>query len=128
MTRRQLLRYGGSGIGAAALSSLLGQAADASDAPRQQGPGLLGTPHGAARAKRVIYLFQNGAPSQLDLFEHKPLLEKHHGKELPASIRMGQRVTGMTANQASFPLASSRYRFQQHGNRCTPRPSTMTPR
>jgi len=115
MTRRQMLSYGGSGIGAAALYSLLGQGTDASASPRQQGR-CLGTPHRTPRAKRVIYLFQNGAPSQLDLFEHKPLLEKHHGKELPASIRMGQRVTGMTANQASFPLASSWYPFKQHGN------------
>ena len=116
MTRRQLLRYGGSGIGAAALYGLLGQSADASDATLQERRGILGEPHTPPRAKRVIYLFQNGAPSQLDLFEHKPLLKMHHGKELPASVRMGQRVTGMTANQASFPLASSRYAFKQYGN------------
>jgi uncharacterized protein (DUF1501 family) len=71
--------------------------------------------HLPARAKRVIYLFQSGAPSQLDLFDYKPLLNNKHGEELPEEIRQGQRLTAMTANQASFPLAGSGFRFAQHG-------------
>jgi hypothetical protein len=66
--------------------------------------------------KRIIYLFQSGGPSQVDLFDHKPLLRKMHGEELPASIRMGQRLTGMTAFQSTKPLTASLFNFQQHGN------------
>jgi len=69
----------------------------------------------APRAKRIIYLFQNGAPSQLDLFDYKPMLQKMQGEDLPASIRMGQRLTGMTANQAKFPLAGTAFQFNQYG-------------
>ena len=72
-------------------------------------------PNFAPKAKRVIYLFQNGAPSQLDLFDYKPMLQKMQGEELPASIRMGQRLTGMTASQAKFPLAGTKYKFSQYG-------------
>ncbi len=72
-------------------------------------------PHFAPKAKRIIYLFQNGAPSQLDLFDYKPLLQKMQGEDLPASIRMGQRLTGMTADQKKFPLAGSAFKFDQYG-------------
>src|SRR5687768_841918 len=72
-------------------------------------------PHFKPRAKRVIYLFQSGAPSQMDLFDHKPKLDELRGTELPDSIRMGQRLTGMTSKQASFPTAPSRFKFTQHG-------------
>jgi hypothetical protein len=72
-------------------------------------------PHFAPKAKRVIYLFQNGAPSQLDLFDYKPMLNERFGEDLPASIRMGQRLTGMTADQAKFPLAGSTFKFSQYG-------------
>ena len=72
-------------------------------------------PHFPAKAKRIIYLFQSGAPSQIDLFDHKPLLTEMHGKELPPSVRGGQRLTGMSAGQASFPLVSSIYDFKQYG-------------
>ena len=65
---------------------------------------MTGLPHFAPKAKRIIYLFQNGAPSQLDLFDYKPMLQKMHGQDLPASIRMGQRLTGMTANQAEISI------------------------
>jgi hypothetical protein len=75
----------------------------------------LGLAQFAPKAKRIIYLFQNGAPSQLETFDHKPLLNKMHGEELPASIRMGQRLTGMTANQEKFPLVGSSFGFAQHG-------------
>ncbi len=72
-------------------------------------------PHFLPRAKRIIYLFQSGAPSQMDLFDYKPKLADLRGTELPDSIRQGQRLTGMTATQASFPTAPSKFRFAQHG-------------
>jgi hypothetical protein len=97
MRRREFL-----GLGSAALASLL---------HGEEGS----LPHFAPRAKRVIYLFQFGGPSQLDLFDPKPALEKMQRAELPASIRMGQRLTAMTAGQSSFPVASSIFRFAQHG-------------
>jgi len=72
-------------------------------------------PNRAARAKRIIYLFQSGAPSQMDLFDPKPQMDKHRGEDLPASIRMGQRLTTMTSGQKSFPVAPSLFKFGQHG-------------
>jgi hypothetical protein len=108
LTRRHFFGLTSTGIGTAALASLLSQDA------RAEG-GLPGLPHFPAKAKRVIYLFQHGAPSQLDLFDYKPALEKHRGADLPASVRMGQRLTGMTAYQATFPTAPSIFKFQQHG-------------
>ncbi|MEY2596810.1 MAG: hypothetical protein RI965_2082, partial [Bacteroidota bacterium] len=75
----------------------------------------LGVAQFAPKAKRIIYLFQNGAPSQLETFDYKPLLNKMHGEELPASVRMGQRLTGMTSNQEKFPLVGSTFNFAQHG-------------
>jgi hypothetical protein len=77
--------------------------------------GILGQPHFLPRAKRVIYLFQSGAPSQLELFDYKPLLNKMTGEQLPESVRKGQRLTGMTAGQSSLPLVGSSYKFNQHG-------------
>jgi len=104
LTRRHFTK---SALGLAALWSLLGEGA--------RGEGLPGLPHFKPKAKRVIYLFQSGAPSQLDLFDPKPKLEALRGKELPDSVRRGQRLTGMTATQESFPLAPSLFRFQKHG-------------
>src|SRR5688572_2796358 len=75
-----------------------------------------GSPHFAPTAKRVIYLFQSGAPSQMDLFDYKPRLQEWAKQELPESIRMGQRLTGMTSTQTSFPVAPSVFQFRQHGN------------
>ncbi|MGE4618584.1 MAG: DUF1501 domain-containing protein [Planctomycetota bacterium] len=72
-------------------------------------------PHFQPRAKRVIWLFQSGGPSQIDLFDPKPLLQKRHGEELPASIRMGQRLTAMSGNQSSLPLVGSPFQFSAHG-------------
>ena len=72
-------------------------------------------PHFVPKVKRVIYLFQSGAPSQLDLFDHKPLLSKMNGEELPESVFGEQRLTGMTAGQNSFPIAGSHFNFKQHG-------------
>lgn len=96
------------GLGGIALASLLGNSQSSFGES-------IAAPHFAPRAKRVIYLFQSGAPSQLDLFDHKPGLQKLQGTELPDSIRQGQRLTGMTATQESFPVAASKYRFRQHG-------------
>src|SRR5580700_5386809 len=108
MTRRHFFGLAGTGIGAAALATLTAQDARASE-------GLPGLPHFPPTAKRVIYLFQHGAPSQLDLFDYKPKLEKIRGTNLPDSVRMGQRLTGMTAYQANFPTAPSIFKFAQHG-------------
>jgi hypothetical protein len=107
-TRRQF--FGRAGIGATALASLMSD-----DARASEHGGLPGLPHFAPKAKRVIYLFQSGAPSQLELFDPKPGLEARHGEDLPDSIRQGQRLTGMTAGQDRFPIAPSKFRFAQHG-------------
>ncbi len=114
MDRRHFLGRAGV-IGAAALTELL--QSDLLAQTTAQGPtgGLSGLPHFAPKAKRVIYLFQGGGPSQLDLFDFKPQLEKTHGTDLPDSIRMGQRLTGMTAGQTSFPVARSIFQFAQYG-------------
>ncbi len=117
LTRRHFFGRASLGIGMAALASLLhGESAVATEDPERAG-GIPGLPHFAPKAKRVIYLFQSGAPSQMDLFDFKPKLHDLRGTELPASIRMGQRLTGMTATQASFPVAPSCFPFAQHG-RC----------
>jgi len=80
---------------------------------------MAGIPHFAPKAKRVIYLFQNGAPSQLESFDYKPLLNKMVGQELPASIRGAQRLTGMTSGQDKFPLVGSKFAFNQYGQNGT---------
>src|SRR6476620_7823016 len=79
------------------------------ETPKQPNPfaGILDKPHHAPKAKRIIYLFMSGGPSQLDLFDHKPKLNELNGQDLPASVRGGQRVTGMTAHQATLPMAGS---------------------
>ena len=111
--RRRFLSRLSLGLGSAALGSLLVPdlfSGDSSDS------GLaLGIPHFAPKAKRVIYLFQNGAPSQLELFDYKPRLREMMGQDLPSSIRGNQRLTGMTANQTAFPMVGSFANFQQHG-------------
>ena len=107
---RQAFLKSACGLGTAALGTLLAQdlRADNSSSP------VIG-PHHAPKAKRIIYLYQSGAPSQMDLFDPKPQMEAHRGENLPESIRMGQRLTTMTSGQASFPVAPSMFRFQQHG-------------
>ncbi len=116
--RRRFLSTGSLGLGAVALGSLLDPrlllGGEETSAPAGGRP-LLAAPHIPPRVRRVIYLFQSGAPSQLDLFDHKPLLQTMNGEELPASVRMGQRLTGMTAYQKSFPLAGSQFEFARHG-------------
>src|SRR5688500_12716302 len=115
MTRRQLFGRTATGIGAAALASLLqGRSASAAGGPRPQS-GALGLLRFAPKAKRVIYLHQSGAPSHLDLFDWKPKLQEHFGVDLPASVRMGQRITGMTSGQKTLPVAPTMFKFAQHG-------------
>ena len=105
LNRRTFLERASTGLGVAALASLL---------PRDSRAEPL-VPPSAAKAKRVIWLFQSGAPSQIDLFDYKPRLSEFHKQELPDSIRMGQRLTGMTSGQKNFPVAASRFKFAQHG-------------
>ena len=116
MTRRQLLSQAAGGIGAVALASLIEQELSADTGTRRNRTGgLVGLPHFAPKARRVIYLFQSGAPSHIDLFDYKPKLKELHGTELPDSVRRGQRVTEMTHKQKSFPCVSSIFRFKQQG-------------
>jgi hypothetical protein len=109
VSRRTFLRNSGGGIGLAALGGLLGVGAQGA-ATR-----LPGFPHHPPRAKRIIYLFQSGAPSQMDLFDPKPEMQAQRGKDLPESIRKGQRLTTMTSGQKNFPIAPSLFKFAQHG-------------
>ena len=112
VNRRRFLSRLSLGIGSAALGSLLIPDLFKSG---EEDAAMTGLPHFAPKAKRIIYLFQNGAPSQLDLFDYKPLLQKMHGMDLPDSVRQGQRLTGMTSNQAKFPLAGTYFQFNQYG-------------
>jgi len=115
VTRRRFLGHAGVSIGAAALAELLQSDLFAEEPVTNATGALPGLPHFAPKAKRVIYLFQSGAPSQLDLFDYKPQLAKTHGTDLPDSIRNGQRLTAMTAGQTSFPIAESIFKFAQYG-------------
>jgi hypothetical protein len=121
LNRRAFLSKSALGIGGAALASLLGLRFFR---PNAQGilqedqsglQGIMEALHHPAKAKRVIYLFQSGGPSQLELFDYKPLLNKMRGQDLPESVRNGQRLTGMTSGQDAFPLVGSQFNFQQHG-------------
>jgi hypothetical protein len=109
-SRRQFLARSSLGLGTAALATLLH-----SDA-RGANESILGTTPFAPRAKRVIYLFMHGGPAQLETFDHKPQLAARQGDELPESIRQGQRLTGMTSGQKSFPVIASPFAFRQHGD------------
>ena len=112
-TRRHFFGRSSTGIGVAALASLMNAS---SSATANSGPGVLSQlSQIAPKAKRVIYLLQSGAPSQVDLYDYKPSLEKLDRTELPDSIRQGQRLTGMTAGQKNFTVVKSPWKFQQHG-------------
>jgi len=118
MTRRTFFRRSTAGvaIGIPALAALLdgdGYAAEPARDPKTGG--LTGFPNFAPTAKRVIFLHQSGAPSQIELFDYKPKLTEWQGTELPGSVRMGQRITGMTSGQSSFPVAPSTFKFSQAG-------------
>ena len=113
-TRRQFLRRGASFLGTAALAALapnLALAGDKKPAAKITAPG----PHFAPKAKQVIYLHMVGGPSQMDLFDYKPVMGEWYDKDLPDSIRMGQRLTTMTSGQTRFPVAPSKYKFAQYG-------------
>lgn len=111
--RRKFLSKVSLGLGSVALGSLL--IPDLFKGKSGEDALMEVLPHFAPKAKRVIYLFQNGAPSQFESFDYKPLLNQKMGEELPESIRGGQRLTGMTADQSSFPLVGSFFKFNQYG-------------
>lgn len=115
MTRRHFFGRTAAGIGVAALGSLLNPNLFAPLARAATSTFPLTAPHFAPKAKRVIYLFMAGGPSQMDLLDYKPALNELHAKELPESVRMGQRITTMTSGQSSFPVVKSIFNFQQHG-------------
>ena len=111
LTRRSFLGLSSTCLGAAALNSLLNESAIG----QNSGAPLSGMPHFAPKAKRVIYLFQSGGPSQHELWDYKPKLADMVGNDLPPSVRGNQRVTAMTSGQLSFPIVPSLYKFDQHG-------------
>lgn len=112
LNRRLFLRHGSTTIGATALATLMASSGAAASGSES---GMPSFPNHAARAKRIIYLFQSGAPSQMDLFDPKPHLSDRRGEDLPDSIRQGQRLTTMTSGQSKFPVAPSVFNFAQHG-------------
>jgi len=118
-TRRHFFGRAAGGIGAAALGSLLNPDLFAAPATNNAAvdvtTGLPGLPHFAPKAKRVIYLFMSGAPSQLDMWDYKPKMQDWFDKDLPDSVRNGQRITTMTSGQKRFPIAPSTFKFQRHG-------------
>ncbi|WP_153556698.1 DUF1501 domain-containing protein [Roseimaritima sediminicola] len=127
LTRRQLLARSSGCLGAAALATLLGNhganaaaaAGNETAAGRATQGGLPELPHFPPKAKRVIYLFMAGGPSHIDTFDYKPALRKIHGQELPDSVRRGQRLTGMTSGQSSFPCVAPMFEFERCGQRGT---------
>ena len=114
ITRRQFFGKSVAGIGAVALGSLMNKNVVAGNSPLERGS--MGAPHFAPKAKRVIYLFQNGGPSQLDMFDYKPNLKDKFDQDLPDSIRGEQRITGMTSKQERLPLAPSMFKFNRYEN------------
>jgi hypothetical protein len=117
-TRRQFFTRGANAVGMAALASLLGNDSPAFGATNSALPGgFTGqiAPHFAPKAKRVIYLHMVGGPSQMDLFDYKPQMQEYYDKDLPESIRNGQRLTTMTSGQKRFPIAPSKFKFAQYG-------------
>ena len=118
MDRRHFLTKTSLGLGAAALSSLMGNNQLLGASPNMGNAlsgGLPDLPHFAPKAKRIVYLFQSGGPSQFETFDYKPKLQKMFGEELPGSVRKGQRLTSMSASQSSLPIAPSVYKFDQYG-------------
>ncbi len=122
MDRRTFFTKTSMGLGAMAFGSLMGGNAFANMLPNNQGSsalssvnGLSGLPHFLPKAKRIVYLFMSGGPSQMDLFDYKPKLREMHGQDLPDSVRGGQRLTGMSAGQSSLPVTASLFNFKQYG-------------
>ncbi|MFN0164911.1 MAG: DUF1501 domain-containing protein [Bryobacteraceae bacterium] len=115
-TRRQFFARGARGLGSIALANLIGEEARAASAARVEAAGgVAGLPHFPPRVKRAIYLHMVGAPPQIELFDYKPQMKEWFDKDLPDSIRRGQRLTTMTSGQSRFPIAPSIFKFQQHG-------------
>src|SRR5690242_8028882 len=112
MTRRSFFGVNSTGVGIAALAGLFAGPARGASTPKAA-QGLPGLPHFPPTAKRVIYLFQSGGPSQMELFDYKPRLKDFQGSDLPPSVRAGQRLTEMSASQASFPIVPSKFEFAQ---------------
>ena len=119
VSRRHFFQQGALGLGSAALASLLPPVVHARAEQKRAIGGLADLPHFAPKAKRAIYLFMAGAPSQMDLFDYKPNMADWFDKDLPDSVRQGQRLTTMTSEQARFPVAPSKFRFRQYGNQGT---------
>src|SRR3954471_23668957 len=115
LTRRAFFGRSVMGLGTAALGSLMRRDAFAAAALRQAVPGLPDLPHFAPKAKRVIYLFQNGAPSHVDLFDYKPKLREWHGKQIPDEVAGKKRFSTMTGNQTARPVIAEISKFAQHG-------------
>lgn len=120
LTRRHFFGRSALGVGTAALASLMGQDGNAASTvdrhvAEDDRSGVLGAPHLAPKAKRVIYLFMSGAPSQFETFDYKPKLHDMFDVDLPESVRMGQRLTTMTSGQTRFPMVGSKFKFAQHG-------------
>src|SRR6266446_231875 len=113
-SRRQFLGCGVNAVGCAALSSMLGEQKASAD-PTGLHAALPQT-HFPAKARNVIYLHMVGGPPQMDLYDYKPVMGEWYDKDLPDSVRMGQRLTTMTSGQKRFPIAPSKYKFQQHGS------------
>src|SRR3954467_256922 len=116
-TRRQFFSRGKNALGAAALASLMGNRGLAASAVGEAAPSTASRslPHFAPKAKHVIYLHMVGGPGQMDLYDYKPQMREWFDKDLPDSVRMGQRLTTMTSGQKRFPIAPSKYKFAQHG-------------
>ncbi len=116
--RREFLTRTSLGLGATALGGLLGSKylfGDNKTPPAAEAPSIPVFPNGLPKARRIVYLFMSGGPSQLDMFDYKPALREMHGQELPDSIRKGQRLTGMSAGQSALPVAASAFSFNQYG-------------
>ncbi len=111
ISRRSFLSNSGLGLGSIALADMLRADSPVAEPER----GVLGQTHFPPKAKRVIYLFMSGGPSQLDLYDYKPVLNERNGQQLPDSVRGGQRLTGMSGNQSSIPLVGSPFKFAQYG-------------
>ena len=115
LSRRDFFGRFALGLGGVALTNLLQKSALGAPVTDEPASSILSRPHFAPKAKRIIYLFMAGGPSQHDLFDYKPLLKERNGEDLPDSIRGGQRLTGMSTHQAHYPLAGSLFSFAQHG-------------
>src|SRR5262245_22057498 len=115
ITRRHFFGTSAAGLGSLALGALLNSGWANSARGASTSNGAMGGVHFPPRIKRVIYLFQSGGPSQQDLFDYKPLLNEKNGEQLPDWVRGGQRLTGMSAQQSSIPLAGSIFKFNRHG-------------